>query len=167
MAFSNTAMEQTVNEKAPGIVRLQCGIHGALRSGRALRAQGRYCLNDKEASALVGATPVLPSLDIARSVAFYCRTLNFEEVHSAPREYAIVERGPVELHFWYTENRDLPKSSGCRVEVTGIDALYSVCQIAGIVHPNAPIDTKPWGTREFAILDPDGNCLTFHQSTEA
>lgn len=121
----------------------------------------------EETSALVSATPVLPSLDIARTVAFYCGTLGFEEVHAAPREYAIIERGPVELHFWYTEHAALPKASGCRVQVAGIDAMNALCQVAGIVHPNAPLTAKPWGTREFAILDPDGNCLTFHQSADA
>ena len=124
-------------------------------------------MTTEETSALASATPVLPSLDIARTVAFYCGTLGFEEVHAAPREYAIIERGPVELHFWYTEDAALPKASGCRVQVTGIDELYSLCQVAGIVHPNAPLTAKLWGTSEFAILDPDGNCLTFHQSADA
>lgn len=124
-------------------------------------------MTTQETSALVSATPVLPSLDISRTVEFYCGTLGFEAVHAAPREYAIVERGPVELHFWYTEDAALPKASGCRVQVLGIDALYKLCQSAGIVHPNAPLAAKPWGTREFAILDPDGNCLTFHETVEA
>jgi catechol 2,3-dioxygenase-like lactoylglutathione lyase family enzyme len=124
-------------------------------------------MTTEETSALLAATPVLPSLDIARTVAFYCGTLGFEEVHAVPREYAIIERGPIELHFWYAEDAALPKASGCRVHVTGIDALYTLCQVAGIVHPNAPLAAKPWGTREFAVLDPDGNCLTFHESAAA
>jgi hypothetical protein len=65
-----------------------------------------------------------------------------------------------------TEAAALPKASGCRVQVAGIDALYSLCTVAGIVHPNAALAAKPWGTREFAILDPDGNLLTFHQSVD-
>ena len=113
--------------------------------------------------ALVAATPVLPSLDIARTVTFYRDKLGFTEVHAAAGMHAIVERGPVELHFWLTKDAALPKASGCRIHVTGIDAWYSICQAAGIVHPNGPLTTKPWGLREFAILDPDGNCLTFHQ----
>jgi uncharacterized glyoxalase superfamily protein PhnB len=95
-------------------------------------------MTTEETAALVAATPVLPSLDIARTVA-----------------------------FWHTEDAELPKASGCRIQVKGIDALYSHCHAAGIVHPNAPLVMKPWGTREFAILDPDGNCLTFHQSDNA
>jgi catechol 2,3-dioxygenase-like lactoylglutathione lyase family enzyme len=124
-------------------------------------------MTTEETSALVSATPVLPSLDIARTVAFYCGVLCFEEVHAAPREYAIVERGAVELHFWFTEDAALSKASGCRIQVTGIDALYSLCQAAGIVHPKGALAAKPWDTREFSILDPDGNLLTFHQSADA
>lgn len=124
-------------------------------------------MTTEQTSSLVSATPVLPSLDIARSVAFYCGTLGFAEIHAAAGEYAIVERGPVEVHFWFTQDVSLPKASGCRIQVTGIDALHALCQAAGIVHPNAPLATKPWGTREFAILDPDGNCLTFHQTEDA
>ena len=124
-------------------------------------------MTKEDTSALLSATPVLPSLDIARTVAFYCDLLGFEEVHAAPREYGIVERGSVELHFWFTEDAALPKASGCRVQVTGIDGLYSLCQGAGIVHPNGALTEKSWGTREFAILDPDGNLLTFHQSADA
>jgi catechol 2,3-dioxygenase-like lactoylglutathione lyase family enzyme len=112
---------------------------------------------------LVSATPVLPSLDIERTVAFYRDKLAFKEIHAAAGGYAIVERGPVELHFWFTEDAALPKASGCRIHVTGIDDLYAQCQNAGIVHPHGRLTTKPWGTREFAILDSEGNCLTFWQ----
>lgn len=31
------------------------------------------------------------------------------------------------------------------------------------VHPNGHLQTKPWGQREFALLDPDNNLLTFGQ----
>jgi catechol 2,3-dioxygenase-like lactoylglutathione lyase family enzyme len=120
-----------------------------------------------EPPAFLSAAPVLPSLDIARTVLFYCEVLGFEEVHVAPREYAIVERGPVELHFWYTGDAALPKASGCRVQVTSIEALYADCESASIVHPNAPLVMKPWATREFAILDPDGNLVTFYQTADA
>lgn len=115
-----------------------------------------------EKTRLMAATPVLPSLDIGRTVAFYCEQLGFEAVHVAP-DYAIVEREAVELHFWPCEDPDLPKASGCRVEVVGIEALHAQCAALGIVHPNAPLADKPWGSREFAVLDPDGNIVTLHE----
>ncbi len=122
-------------------------------------------MNKQQTPTFIAATPVLPSLDIVRTVTFFRDTLGFDEVHAVAREYAIVERGAVELHFWFTEDAALPKASSCRVQVSGIDALYTRCQQADIVHPNASLAEKPWGTREFAILDPDGNLLTFYEST--
>lgn len=115
------------------------------------------------AARFVRATPVLPSLDIARTVAFYCSTLGFTEVHAAPREYAIVEREGVQLHFWFTDDAALPPVSACRIEVDEIDGLHARCLRHGIVHPNGSLADKPWGTREFAVMDPDGNLLTFHR----
>ncbi len=46
-------------------------------------------------------------------------------------------------------------------------ALYSVCTAAGIVHPNAHLDEKHWGSKEFAVLDPDGNLITFAEWRDA
>jgi catechol 2,3-dioxygenase-like lactoylglutathione lyase family enzyme len=36
-----------------------------------------------------------------------------------------------------------------------------------MVHPNATLEDKPWGTREFAVLDPDGNLITFYEVPDA
>jgi hypothetical protein len=32
------------------------------------------------------------------------------------------------------------------------------------IHPNGALQSKPWGEKEFALLDPDNNLLTFGQS---
>ncbi len=34
------------------------------------------------------------------------------------------------------------------------------------IHPNSPLEIKPWGQKEFALLDPDNNLLTFGQNIE-
>jgi hypothetical protein len=44
-----------------------------------------------------------------------------------------------------------------------VDALYAELRPLGIVHDNASLTTQPWGDREFAILDPDGNLVTFFE----
>lgn len=109
----------------------------------------------------VSATPVLASLDIERSVAFYVARLGFTRVHVEQGVYGMVESGQVELHFWACDDRRIAEATSCRIRVRGIEALYGPCREQGIVHPNAALDRKPWGTREFAILDPDGNLVTF------
>jgi catechol 2,3-dioxygenase-like lactoylglutathione lyase family enzyme len=115
----------------------------------------------------VSATPVLASLDIERSVAFYVAKLGFARVHVEQGVYGIVESGPVELHFWACDDRRIAEATGCRIRVRDIEALYGSCREQGIVHPNAALARKPWGALEFAILDPDGNLVTFYEGSVA
>ena len=51
-------------------------------------------------------------------------------------------------------------------QLRGIDGLYEQCQEEGIVHENAPLEEKPWGFREFAVRDHDGNLVTFFEPPE-
>ena len=116
-----------------------------------------------ETAALAAATPVLASLDIRKTVDFYISNLGFKEIHAETNSYAVTMRDGIELHFWYCINPEIPKMTSCRIQVDGIDRLYENCRDVGIVHPNAPLHDTPWGTREFSILDLDGNCIAFHQ----
>jgi hypothetical protein len=31
------------------------------------------------------------------------------------------------------------------------------------VHPDGALQTKPWGTKEFGAVDPNGVCVTFQE----
>ena len=45
-----------------------------------------------------------------------------------------------------------------------IDTLYQRFIDDGVtIHPNGSLAQKPWGVREFSILDPDNNLITFGQ----
>lgn len=111
----------------------------------------------------LSAVPVLASLDIERSINFFCSKLGFDKVHIAQDEYGIVANGPVEIHFWACKDRHIAEATSCRVQVKAIETLHAQCASQAIVHPNAPLANKPWGTQEFAILDPDGNLVTFFE----
>jgi hypothetical protein len=51
-----------------------------------------------------------------------------------------------------------------RIAVKGIEALYEEFQrIGGAVHPHGPLQTKPWGTKEFGAIDSNGVCVTFQE----
>lgn len=115
----------------------------------------------------VSATPVLASLDIERSVEFFRAHLGFACVHVEQGTYGIVSRGAIQLHFWACTERHIAENTSCRLRVEGIDALFAECQAAGIVHPNAPLQARAWGTREFSVLDPDGNLVTFAEWNQA
>lgn len=43
------------------------------------------------------------------------------------------------------------------------NVLVEINKLFTEIHPNGPLQTKPWGQREFALLDPDNNLITFGQ----
>jgi catechol 2,3-dioxygenase-like lactoylglutathione lyase family enzyme len=111
----------------------------------------------------VSAVPIIPARDIEASTAWYRDQLGFEVFHTE-REYGIVGRGKTWIHFWGPSGIS-PEDSNTmiRVGVRGIDELYGHCQAKEIVHPNAPLEEQPWGFREFAVRDHDGNLVTFFE----
>lgn len=117
--------------------------------------------------AFISAVPVLASLDMARTVAFYVRVLNAKAVYVQPGEYGIVSLGGLELHFWACQAPEIPKQTSCRIQVTGIAALHTQCLAGNAVHPNGGLRNQPWGTQEFSLLDEDGNCVTFYEDHPA
>jgi catechol 2,3-dioxygenase-like lactoylglutathione lyase family enzyme len=109
------------------------------------------------------AVPIIPARDTEASAAWYRDHLGFDVIHAEP-EYAIVERDSVGVHFWGPSGIPPDKSDTMfRIRVEGIDELYERCRAEEIVHPNAPLEEKPWGAREFAVVDGDGNLLTFFE----
>jgi catechol 2,3-dioxygenase-like lactoylglutathione lyase family enzyme len=114
------------------------------------------------------AIPILPSRDIGATLDFY-RRLGFEgEAHAADAGYAILTRGPLELHF-FRHPTLVPADSwaGCYLRVGDVETIHRDCAAAGLPRHGIPrIDTledKPWGLREFAIVDPDGNLVRIGQ----
>ena len=80
--------------------------------------------------------------------------------------YLILKRDGLELHFF--EFRDLdPKTNYGQVYIrtSDIDGLYqTLLENHTAIHPNGSLQEKPWGQREFSLLDPDNNLLTFGQT---
>ena len=108
------------------------------------------------------AVPVLASLDIEATQRFYAERMGFAALARYP-DYGIVARDDVQIHFWLTDDADVPKATSCRVDVDGVDQLYEEMSASGVVHPNGPLTDQPWGLREFAVLDADGNMIKFGQ----
>ena len=106
------------------------------------------------------AIPVLPTPNVRQAVNFYVERLGFSESF-ATEDYAGIQRDGVELHLWECDDPVLAANTGCRVLVQGIEALHDRCRSQGIVHPDGALITRPWGFREFVILDSAGNAVTF------
>jgi catechol 2,3-dioxygenase-like lactoylglutathione lyase family enzyme len=113
----------------------------------------------------VAVIPVLPARDLDATIRFY-GALGFSLVYEqeAPDPYAILELHGEELHFF--EHRALdPTTSitGCYLRVTDADALFRVWSTLGLGPTGLPrigeIADRPWGMREFHLVDPSGNLI--------
>jgi len=107
------------------------------------------------------AIPVLASLNIDKTVRFYNEKLGFNRVGWKDENYAVIVRDKIELHFWKCNNKIHPKNTSCYIQVKDVNGLYEEMKAVGVVHPNGPLKEQPWGMREFAILDEDGNMIKF------
>jgi len=114
------------------------------------------------------AIPTLPSRSIGATVAFYKR-LGFEGgMHEFNNSYAIMRRGTVEIHF-FSHQKLVPaeSSAGCYIRVQDVESVYVAFAQNQLPNSGIPrmdaLEDKPWGLREFAIVDPDGNLLRIGQ----
>jgi len=114
------------------------------------------------------AIPTLPSRSIDATVEFYHR-LGFQGgAHEFNRDYAILRRGSIEIHFFkHSELVPADSFSGCYLRVLDVETLYQAFVVVGLPRAGIPridvIENKPWGLREFAIVVPDGNLLRIGQ----
>ena len=111
---------------------------------------------------LIAAIPKLASLNIERSLTFFER-LGFTRLHTSD-DYGVARRDSVSVHFWLCSDPRTPKETGCRISVKAIGELFETYSKLGVVHPNGQLESKPWGMREFSILDADGNLVTFNEA---
>lgn len=108
------------------------------------------------------AVPILASLDAKATIDFYTRKLGFE-FKSEWDGYLILSKDEIFVHLWPTNDPEVPKSTGCYINVTEVDALFAEYDQQGVIHPNGRLKDMPWGMRQFSILDNNGNILHFGQ----
>lgn len=114
---------------------------------------------------LTQINPKLPMRNKAATKQFYIDELEFTEV-SDYGDYLIIKKDNVEVHFFEFKELNPKENYGqVYIRTDDVDSLYQSFLDNNInIHPNASLQTKPWGQREFALLDPDANLLTFGQS---
>lgn len=111
--------------------------------------------------------PVLPSRSLPRTIAYYER-LGFEGELLANGTYAILTRGALELHFFPHPALDPAECyGGAYMRVAAVDALQAAFAPLGLptqgIPRLVPVEDKPWGMRELALIDEDGNLVKFGQ----
>lgn len=114
--------------------------------------------------ALTSAIPILAFLDLKETLAFYTK-LGFE-CNGSWEHYIICSKDDIEIHLWLTTDESVPKNTGCYIRVNEIDALFQQYASLNIIHPHGSLEDKPWGMRQFSILDNSGNIIHFGQPFE-
>ena len=109
--------------------------------------------------------PILPAININESIAWWTAICGFTVAFQYPG-YAGLSRDGASFHLSEMSDPKLARTVGeqtmIRFVVDDIEAMYAdYQQRGGKVHPNGALQTKPWGTTEFASIDPCGVCVTF------
>jgi catechol 2,3-dioxygenase-like lactoylglutathione lyase family enzyme len=116
---------------------------------------------------LTNINPKLPMRDKNATRAFYTNKLGFKLYGSADFDgYLMMEKDQIQIHFFEYKKLNPKENYGqVYIRTNNIDSFYkSLLDIKTTIHPNGPLETKPWGQKEFSVLDPDNNLLTFGQS---
>ena len=115
--------------------------------------------------AQASAAPILPSRDLDATAAFYGR-LGFEVAgrYPPPDDYLILRGHALELHFFaFPEHEPARSYAGAYVRLAEVDGLHARFGRAGLPRSGmprlVPPEDKPWGMREFVVVDPDGSLL--------
>ena len=113
---------------------------------------------------LTDINPKLPMRDKKITKAFYIHKLGFKEIGDY-EDYLMVRKDKIEIHFFEFKELDPKENYGqVYIRTNTIDEFYNALLEKRIaIHPNGPLEIKPWGQKEFSVLDPDNNLLTFGQ----
>jgi catechol 2,3-dioxygenase-like lactoylglutathione lyase family enzyme len=124
-------------------------------------------MTTSSAISFTAAAPVFVVQDVPQSVAHYRDILGFrvEFTYGEPTFYAGVERDRVLIHLQAAaETKRAPGQSAVYIFVIGVEALHEELKARGARLLGAPKD-YPYGMRDFDLLDPDGNQLSFGQAS--
>ena len=116
---------------------------------------------------LTSIHPKLPMRNKAVTRDFYLNKLGFEEFGDSDYDaYLMLQKDQVQIHFFeYKELNPLENYGQVYIRTDAIEPLYEFAAQQSIVHPNGHLQTKTWGQKEFSVLDPDHNLLTFGEGS--
>lgn len=127
-------------------------------------SSGNFNKNSK--NMLTDINPKIPMRDKAATREFYLNKLGFHEFGNADYDgYLMVQKDNIQIHFFEFKELDPKENYGqVYIRTDDIDTLYqSMLDKKLSIHPAGHLQMKAWGQKEFSILDPDSNLLTFGQ----
>lgn len=118
---------------------------------------------------LTQISPKLPMRSKTATMAYYIGQLGFRLFGSADHDgYLMIEKESVQIHFFeYKDLNPLENYGQVYIRTNNIDQLYKQLVDKDVaIHPNGKLAVKPWGQKEFSLLDPDHNLLTFGEEVD-
>ena len=114
----------------------------------------------------IDINPKLPMRNKALTKDFYVDRLGFQQFGNDYDGYLMVQKDNIQIHFFEFKELDPKENYGqVYIRTDNIDSLYqSMLDKKLAIHPAGHLQIKPWKQKEFAMLDPDNNLLTFGQS---
>ena len=100
--------------------------------------------------------PKLPMRDKTATREFYINQLGFQEFGSADYDgYLMVQKDNIQIHFFEFKELDPSGNYGqVYIRMDDIDKYYqSLLDNKTIIHPHGHLQIKPWGQKEFALLE--------------
>jgi hypothetical protein len=113
---------------------------------------------------LTDINPKLPMRNKAITRNFYLNKLGFQEFGSADFDgYLMVQKDNIQIHFFEFKDLDPKENYGqVYIRTDNINECYQLALDKKLNIPEAGhLQIKPWRQKEFALLDPDNNLLTF------
>ncbi len=116
---------------------------------------------------LTDINPKLPMRNKNVTRDFYLNKLDFQEFGNADYDgYLMVQKDNIQLHFFEFKDLDPKENYGqVYIRTDDIDTWYQMALHKKLPMPKAGhLQIKPWPQKEFSLLDPDNNLLTFGQA---
>jgi hypothetical protein len=107
--------------------------------------------------------PKLPMRNKKLTKEFYIDGLGFQQFGGDYDGYLMIQKDNIQIHFFEFTALDPKENYGqVYIRTNDIDSIYQWMLDNKInIHPAGHLQTKPWGQKEFSLLDPDNNLLTF------
>ena len=113
-------------------------------------------------------TTIIPKLPMRskETTRNYYVQLGFEASANDFQGYLMLNKNGLEIHFFEFSNLVPADNYGqIYIRCSDIDETYQMYIKKNIeIHPAGNLTEKPWGQKEFSLLDPDGNLITFGQA---
>lgn len=120
-------------------------------------------MNQANAPKFESISPFFPVSDVAAALTFYCESLGFDLgwKWGEPLTHANVCSGPISISL--SSDSSTEAVGNVYVQMTSVGSYYSRLRSAGI--EVGPLAERPYGMRDFFVVDPWGNRLVFGEAS--